>query len=158
MTFSIEVLPAPFGPIIARISERRISMLIAFSAVIPPKASVIRSAVRIASPICFNAVIPSCPEGAGPEAREHRAVPIILGRCSWVPGSQAEPAPQNNDWKGPLRVHSARLLQRKRFGGRQGCCDIADRELGAHVTLSSVLEGDLGLDAAGWTAEIKRID
>ena len=59
MTLSIEVLPAPLGPIIARISWRRISKLIALSAVTPPKARVMRSAVRIGSPISFTLSWPS---------------------------------------------------------------------------------------------------
>jgi hypothetical protein len=39
MTLSIEVLPAPFGPMIARISPLRMSKEISVIAFTPPKAS-----------------------------------------------------------------------------------------------------------------------
>src|SRR5690242_16190859 len=43
MTFSIEDLPAPFGPMMARISPARTSKLTSESALTPPKASEIFS-------------------------------------------------------------------------------------------------------------------
>src|SRR5215469_7335637 len=60
MTFSIEVLPAPLGPMIARISCSRISRLIPVSARMPPKERVMSLAVRTASPMCLLVVIPGC--------------------------------------------------------------------------------------------------
>src|SRR5690349_17226870 len=53
MTLSIEVLPAPFGPMIAKISWWRISTLISVSALTPPKDRVIPSALSSVSPMVF---------------------------------------------------------------------------------------------------------
>src|SRR3954451_10232992 len=55
MTLSIDVLPAPFGPMIARISWRLISTLISFSALTPPKARLMPSAFSSVSPMVFCA-------------------------------------------------------------------------------------------------------
>ena len=54
MTLSSEVLPAPFGPMIARISCRRIARLTPLSACTPPNERLISSASRIGSPMCFR--------------------------------------------------------------------------------------------------------
>src|SRR6266704_2390056 len=51
MTLRSEVLPAPFGPMIARISCSRILRLTSFSAWMPPKERLIRSASRMVSPM-----------------------------------------------------------------------------------------------------------
>ncbi len=48
------------------------------------------------------------------------------------------------------------LLQGNRFGGRQARVHVADRQLGAHLALAAVLEGDLGRDAARRIAGIER--
>src|SRR6516164_9163412 len=82
-------------------------MLMPLSAVIPPKARVIWSAVRIGSP-------------------------IRLTISSLFLGEEVLQAP--------------RSLRRR------------DRELGAHIALAAVLEGDFGLDAARRAVRIKRID
>src|SRR5450432_1844452 len=57
MTLSIDVLPAPFGPMIARISWRRIARLISLSALTPPKARLISSASSSVSPITLVVVM-----------------------------------------------------------------------------------------------------
>jgi hypothetical protein len=42
-------------------------------------------------------VIPGRPIRAGPGTHEHRPAIDFSGPCSWVPGSRAKPAPQNDD-------------------------------------------------------------
>src|ERR1700712_2243792 len=63
MTFSIELLPAPFGPMIARISCSRTSNEMSVSAFTPPNASEIDSSARTTSPIRLPpvAVAPAAP-------------------------------------------------------------------------------------------------
>src|SRR5215472_11299369 len=56
MTLSIELFPAPFGPMIARISCSRTSKLIPVSALTPPKERDTRSSWRTTSPI-FRCVV-----------------------------------------------------------------------------------------------------
>jgi hypothetical protein len=51
MQFSIDVLPAPFGPMMARISPFRISNDTSASAFTPPNASDTFSTARITSPL-----------------------------------------------------------------------------------------------------------
>src|SRR6266705_3276090 len=57
MTFSIEDLPAPFGPMMARISCSRTSKETPWSATTPPKASETSSISRIGRPIFLPAVM-----------------------------------------------------------------------------------------------------
>src|SRR5260370_19488376 len=57
MTLSIEDLPAPFGPMMARISCSRTSKETPWSATTPPKASETSSISRIGRPI---SCLPSC--------------------------------------------------------------------------------------------------
>src|SRR5690242_631197 len=57
MTLSIEVLPAPFGPMMARISRWRISRLMSVSALTPPKDRLMCSARSTASPMRFAALM-----------------------------------------------------------------------------------------------------
>src|SRR5215471_11097755 len=56
MTLSIELFPAPFGPMMARISCSRTSKLMAVSALTPPKESDTRSSLSTTSPI-FRCVL-----------------------------------------------------------------------------------------------------
>src|SRR6187455_3246061 len=56
MTFSIELLPAPLGPMIARTSCSRTSKLMSESAFTPPNASEMRSSFRITSPVALDMV------------------------------------------------------------------------------------------------------
>src|SRR5882724_3261840 len=51
MTLSIEDLPAPFGPMMARISRSRTSNETSCSALTPPKASDTPSTARMAGPV-----------------------------------------------------------------------------------------------------------
>src|SRR6476659_6475323 len=60
MTLSSELLPAPFGPMIARISCSRTSSEMSFSALTPPKASDTPSRRRTESPIARTAVMRCC--------------------------------------------------------------------------------------------------
>src|SRR5690242_17031628 len=69
MTLSIEVLPAPLGPMIARISRWRISMLMSVSALTPPKDRLMCSARRRGSPMRFVALMMG---SARPAQRFHR--------------------------------------------------------------------------------------
>src|SRR5215210_7920892 len=57
MTLSIEVLPAPFGPMIARISPLRMSNDTSVIALTPPKASDTFSTARIVSPAATSAPV-----------------------------------------------------------------------------------------------------
>src|SRR3954470_17559198 len=57
ITFSIELLPAPLGPMIARISCSRTLKEISVSALTPPKDSEILRRSRITSPILRAVVI-----------------------------------------------------------------------------------------------------
>src|SRR5689334_2548022 len=59
MTLSIELLPAPLGPMIARISCSRTSKLIPESAFTPPKESEIPSRRRTTSPMFLCGVMGS---------------------------------------------------------------------------------------------------
>src|SRR6476661_793668 len=51
MTFSIELLPAPLGPMMARTSCSRTSNVTSASAFTPPNASEMRSSDRMTSPM-----------------------------------------------------------------------------------------------------------
>jgi len=62
MTFSIDVLPAPFGPMMARISPLRMSKDTSVIAFTPPKASDTFSTASSTSPIRRAA---ACPPAAG---------------------------------------------------------------------------------------------
>src|SRR6267154_5782997 len=58
MTLSIEDLPAPFGPMMARISCSRTSNETPWSATTPPNASETSSISRMASPVFLPAFMP----------------------------------------------------------------------------------------------------
>src|SRR5882762_7921543 len=58
MTLSIEDLPAPFGPMMARISCSRTSNETPWSATTPPNASETSSISRMAAPIFLPAFMP----------------------------------------------------------------------------------------------------
>src|SRR3954454_8467833 len=74
MTFSIEDLPAPFGPMIARISRLRTSKLTSASAFTPPNASEMFSTESRTSPMARALLIASCRFGASGD-RERLDVP-----------------------------------------------------------------------------------
>src|SRR6185436_15242982 len=85
MTLSIEVLPAPFGPMMARISPLRISNETSVIAFTPPKASETFSTERIASPAAISLPVgdlmwpaprsaPPSPGGGGSAWRSHDGV------------------------------------------------------------------------------------
>src|SRR5579885_328077 len=101
MTLSIELLPAPFGPMMARISPLRMSKLTSLSARTPPKARLIPSTWRRTSPMRrlglarsmpglarlpergrrLGALRPRRREGLGvgdADGRAHRADPSVL--------------------------------------------------------------------------------
>src|ERR1700730_774155 len=111
MTLSIDVLPAPFGPMMARISPLRMSKETSLSALTPPNASDTFSTDRIASPAatstCPRALTGGPASGAG-STRPH------------PPFARAEP--------------SRGLLHR----GRRA--DVADRNAGVDHAFASVLE------------------
>jgi hypothetical protein len=68
MTFSIDDLPAPFGPMIAQSSRLRTSKLTSESAFTPPNASEMFSTESRTSPMA-RALL----EGLMPPARERRS-------------------------------------------------------------------------------------
>jgi hypothetical protein len=61
MQFSIDDLPAPFGPMIARTSCSRTSKLMSVSAFTPPKRSEMFFTSRMTSPIFFVMPLSSHP-------------------------------------------------------------------------------------------------
>src|SRR5438309_4704078 len=85
MTLSIEDLPAPFGPMIARISCSRTSKETACSATTPPKASEMSSISRSAAPIFL---------------------PVLIGRDAT--GRDSRRLPRRGDAVGP-RLHDSQV-------------------------------------------------
>src|SRR5512137_750515 len=79
MTLSIELLPAPLGPMIARISCSRTSKLMSVSALTPPKASEMRSSLRMGSPIRCLRLIASRRLPAGGRIRLRLGDPEVGG-------------------------------------------------------------------------------
>src|SRR5258706_1842541 len=73
MTLSIELFPAPFGPMIARISCSRTSKLMPESALTPPKESDTPSSLRTISP--FRRCVPTLRR----LARAHRGKDLRFG-------------------------------------------------------------------------------
>src|SRR5258708_3967882 len=138
MTLSIDVLPAPFGPMIARISWRRISTLISLSALTPPKDRLMPSALSSASPICLPFSM-----------RRAKRIPGPSGRCEIVAPACL---------RGSSVVSSARPAQdRRRLGDGNGLRR-ADPEVGLQHALAAVLKGDLGLDMRAVAPAIERLD
>jgi hypothetical protein len=82
MQFSIEVLPAPFGPMMARISPFWMSNETSVSAFTPPKPSDTFSTARITSPLTMSG-----PSGALTMRHPRRAPLPLVGR-GWGWGSR----------------------------------------------------------------------
>src|SRR6267143_1749651 len=160
MTLSIDVLPAPFGPMIARISWRRISTLISLSALTPPKARLMPSALSSASPMSFCAACMAtgrwpCPSTrpCGPAQDE--------GRRQLVP---RDPHAERSASQASRRISrrdtdiSARLAQSRCDRGDRHRLRRADLEVGFEHALAAVLEGDLGFDMRAAAVAIERLD
>src|SRR5918994_4327454 len=75
MTLSIEVLPAPFGPMMARISPLRISNDTSRNAFTPPNASDTASAASSTSPAAISYSVGALMRRLGLRAAPLRAAP-----------------------------------------------------------------------------------
>src|SRR5437763_15419236 len=118
MTFRSELLPAPFGPMIARTSCSRTSKVMSASALTPPKASEMLSSLRTTSPTVRPTTLiatPFAPKGRGA-------------------GGPPLGAAQRRSCKrgGPLLCGLFRLCG-KRFR-------LGDHQIGPHVARAAILE------------------
>src|SRR3954449_10704944 len=135
MQFSIEVLPAPFGPMMARISHLRMSNDTSVSAFTPPKPSDTFSTASSTSPLARSE-----PSGAlmaqspplSTRGRESRGG----GAQTWTP--------------------SRRLLQRRRLNRIK--LHIPDIHPRRDDALAAVLECDLGGDVGLARSIVERLD
>src|SRR5262249_44056113 len=142
MTLSIEVLPAPFGPMMARISPLRISKETPATALTPPKASDTFSTASSTLPATI-----SCSLGAlMPRLRECDDAARAIG--SLCPLSHRE----RERTEGAAR--SCRLLHRRHRHGLH----VADFDGGRELALAAVLERHLGGNVGLARAVIERHD
>src|SRR5215210_2175063 len=153
MQFSIEVLPAPFGPMMARISLLRISKDTSVSAFTPPKPSDTFSTASSTSPLGRGG-----PSGAlmGPSTGATCSLPPCGGEMergvSALPSERsalappALPLPTRGRGGNVARVQrsSRRPLQRRRLD-RIGL-DVANLDSRGDDALAAVLERNLGGD------------
>src|SRR3954469_17671541 len=164
MQFSIEVLPAPFGPMMARISLLRMSKDTSVSAFTPPNFSDTFSTASSTSPLARSG-----PSGA----LMARPLPLPLAGCASSPAGRADSGEARAGWgcqRSPVRcwrshprpgcaprdstlptrgrekvaLPSRRLLQRRRLD-RVGL-HIPDRHPRGDHAFPAVLERDLGGD------------
>src|SRR6185312_11063765 len=126
MTLSIDVLPAPFGPMMARISPLRMSNETSFTAFTPPNESDTFSTDKSTSPTATS----------GP--------PVALMRRLRSRGRQRECA---------TRRMSCRLLHGRRRRHRFHVADLHPR---LDRALAAVLEGHFGRDVGFLGAVIER--
>src|SRR3954468_17134287 len=135
MQFSIEVLPAPFGPMMARISLLRMSNDTSVSAFTPPKASDKFSTASSTSPLARSG-----PSGAlmaqSPPLPTRRRESRGGGAQTWTP--------------------SRRLLQRRRLNRIK--LHIPDIHPRRDDALAAVLERDLGGDVGLARSIVERLD
>src|SRR5215471_6224526 len=101
MTLSIEVLPAPFGPMMARISPGAISKDTSVNAFTPPNERETFSTERIALPACAGG---RSAGGSGPEAgdsasRDEASPPPHLGLPAAV-----RPSPSRGGWSNAVAL------------------------------------------------------
>src|SRR4029434_5197587 len=135
MTFSIELLPAPLGPMIARTSCSRTSKLISVNAFTPPNASEMPSSCRMTSPMPRALIGP-------PRLRPHW--PIRPLRC-------------------PPRGRYSRLgTARRRSSGppvrRRERLRVFDPQVRRHHVRAAVLEAQERLDMLDLFPAIERVD
>src|SRR3712207_5759306 len=128
MQLSIEVLPAPFGPMMARISLLRMSKDTSVSAFTPPKLSETSSTASSTSPFARS----------GPSGALTSPSPPLKGAGLMV---------------GPP---SRRLLQRQRLDRIK--LHIPDLDARGDDALAAVLERDLGGDVGLARSVVKRLD
>src|SRR5487761_2170070 len=146
ITFSIELLPAPLGPMMARISCSRTSKVTSCSAFTPPKASEMPSRPRTTPPIFLPPFKPPPPN------RYPECTPRAVGvrRQSRPAASPRCGAPARCSCRSPSR----RLLRR---GGGVGL-RFLDAQIGADFAAAPVLELHLRLDELRLLARIERVD
>ena len=128
MQFSIELLPAPFGPMIARISCSRTSKLMSVSALTPPKRRLMLRTSRTTSPMRR-----ARPARVGPRRR------LAIARAAPAAASDAA-APSCR----PPR-HRERLR-------------VDDLQVGRDLAGAAVLERHLGLDVLSSSPRVERVD
>src|SRR5580704_13295691 len=160
MTLSSDVLPAPFGPMMARISPLRMSNDTSEIAFTPPNASDTFSTESSTSPAST-----SRPDGA--LTRRLLLLPLPGGERVGVRGLRTPqvwpgtPSPGrfaadlSPPGRGEESARSRRLLH-----GRQGRLDldVADLEARRHGALAAVLERHLGGDRRLVGAAVERRD
>src|SRR6266849_3027074 len=186
MTLSIEVLPAPFGPMMARISPLRMSKETSTSARTPPNANDTRSTESSTSPAATSRAAGALmcdPLRSG--IRESAGLlwlpPPLRGRSARAPRAQAGrgvknrrrestplPIPPSQGGRGADAARpapnanasgvwlSCGLLQVA--GRRRARLHVADRHAGADHALAAVLEGDLGGNVGLLRAVVERLD
>src|SRR3954468_17839572 len=135
MQFSIEVLPAPFGPMMARISLLRMSNDTSVSAFTPPKASDKFSTASSTSPLARSGPSGALMAQSPPlptRGRERRGG----GAQTWTP--------------------SRRLLQRRSLNRIK--LHIPDTHPRRDDALAAVLERDLGGDVGLARSVVERLD
>src|SRR6185312_9684145 len=147
MTLSNELFPAPFGPMIARISCSRTSKLTSASAFTPPKASETPSSARITSPT-GRATRPGSSSRRFMR-RRLRTVHAVRSSSCRRPGSVQGRIPG-----GAPAPPSRRLLRR----GRREGLHIDDRQLRADRAGAAILETHLRLHRAARGGAIERLD
>src|SRR5215213_6175749 len=171
MQFSIEVLPAPFGPMMARISLLRISKDTSVSAFTPPKPSETFSTASSTLPLArsgpsgaLSGALMSLPSpspsplqrgrvasGASRERGRGRSrSPLSRPSLTQGPPSPAEGG------RGQGAPSSRRLLQRRRLN-RIGF-HIPDRHPRRDNPLAAVLERDLSGDVGLGRAIVQRLN
>src|SRR3954467_8691155 len=179
MQFSIDVLPAPFGPMMARISPLRMSNDTSLKAFTPPKPRDTFSTASSASPLVTTgesgALMASLPtflpagEGQGWGQPRSGFPRHVHERCR-VAGSRwrAIPRPGPPPRGGTPRsvdpgarhptARSLRRLQHRRGRLDRVGLHVADLHPRRDNALASVLEGHLGADVGLLRAVIERLD
>src|SRR6185312_16858 len=178
MTLSIDVLPAPLGPMMARISPLRISKETSLTAFTPPNASETFSTESSTSPtatsgppVALMGGFLRAPELPSPRERSEWWGGVggggrnrMRARRAPHPGPQSRaiavrPSPPLRGGRerkaGARRRKSCRRLQRGRRGDRLHVADLHPR---ADRALAAVLESDLRRDVGLRGAVIERGD
>src|SRR5438132_835684 len=162
MTLSSEVLPAPLGPMMARISPLRMSNETSRIAFTPPNASETFSTASSTCPASTS------PDGALTYPSPERGGSAAEGRRG---GVRASPPPDNPlassrivdlppPGGGRERAWPPRRTSRGLLHGSRHRRDlhVADLQPRGHRALAAVLEGDLGRDRGFACALVERLD
>src|SRR5450755_1568523 len=142
MTLSSELLPAPFGPMMARISCSRTSKLMSVSALTPPNASEMLSSLRMTSPTEARTALTSVRSCL--QARIHSRAMAIQPMVR-----------MNSD----LQHHGISLEHRRAARNRRGLgfC-FGNAQIGGHHAAAPILEPHQRLDVLLGLARVERVD